>query len=258
MSCLRYYTGAALESLRESVEEHLDWYYDPKGQPPSTVVGGVRDTQIEAPELAEKLIVDGQDPPSTDVKNALIVYEALNILTPHQATFEGMWTYLCHNDCPNYVAWRGLGSRPTDHEEAAKKVRNHFFAKYNRSLIRDNRISRLWWQGKIAKDVDSENPQKFLQILLYRQDVWTALIGRPSLSMNRELLGGIYEIMQEHWNNGGALFHRDTFRSWLQALNLRGGVILLDALPPEALRTLLREEAEKALEGYLKNNGGQS
>lgn len=255
MSRLQYYTGAALESLRESVEENLDWYYDPEGQPPSTVVGGFRDTQIATPRLAEKLTVDGQAPPSTDAENALIVYEALKVLTPHQATFEGMWTYLCHNDCPKYVAWRGLGSRPADHEEAARKVRNHFFAKGNRGLIRDNRISRLWWLGKIAKDVDSENPQKFLEILLHRQDVRSALIERPSLSMNRKLLGGIYEVMLEHWDNGGALFERKNFRSWMKALNLRGGVILLDALPPEALRTLLREEAKKALEGYLKNNG---
>ena len=64
--------------------------------------------------------------------------------------------------------------------------------------------------------------------------------------MNRRVLREIYEVMKDHWNNGGVLFERETFRSWMIALNRRGGVVLLDALPGEALRRLLREEVELA------------
>ena len=65
--------------------------------------------------------------------------------------------------------------------------------------------------------------------------------------MNRALLRGIYAVMREHWTNGGALFERDAFRSWMVALNRRGGVLLLDALPDDALGRLLREEANCAV-----------
>ena len=114
-------------------------------------------------------------------------------------------------------------------------------------MIRDNAVSRLWWLGKIAHDVAPEDPREFLTILLHRQDVRSALIERPSVSTNRRVLRRIYDVMREHWINGGALFGRDVFRSWMIALNRRGGVVLLDALPEEHLGQLVREEAEHAV-----------
>ena len=95
--------------------------------------------------------------------------------------------------------------------------------------------------------MDPVHPEDFLTLLLHRQDVRSALIERPSVSMNQHLLRRIYAVMREHWDNGGALFERDSFRSWMIALNRKGGVVLLDALPNAALDRLLREEAEKAV-----------
>ena len=65
--------------------------------------------------------------------------------------------------------------------------------------------------------------------------------------MNVPVLKGIYRVMLEHWSNGGEVFQRENFRSWMVALNRRGGVVLLDALPEEALGRLLHEEAERAV-----------
>lgn len=248
MTRLRYYTSEALENLRSTIAERLDWYYAPEGPPPSVGLGGVRESRLAAPYLAERLKMDAKRPSKTDVDNALIVYDALSELTPHQASIERMWTYLCHSDCPQYAAARWLEPRPEEDESAVRKVRNHFFARGDRALIRDNAVSRLWWLGKIAHDADPDNPREFLTILLHRQDVRSALIERPAVSMNQRVLRGIYAVMQEHWSDGGALFERTPFRSWMTALNRRGGVILLDALPKKQLLALLREEADRALE----------
>ena len=125
-----------------------------------------------------------------------------------------------------------------------------FFAVGNRALIRDNGVSRLWWLGKIAYDVAPDEPRKFLTILLHRQDVRSALIERPSVSRNPGLLRGIFRVMARHWNNGGALFKREAFRSWMVALDRRGGVILLDTLPEHTLNDLLNEEANFAIESF--------
>ena len=65
--------------------------------------------------------------------------------------------------------------------------------------------------------------------------------------MNRRVLVAIYEVMKNHWDNGGALFERETFRRWMVALNRRGGVVLLDSLPDNTLARLLRNEAEQVL-----------
>lgn len=247
MTQLRYYTTRALETLRERVPEHLDWYYQPDGQPPLAAPSSeVRESRLAAPSLAGQLAMAAK-PSESDVDNALVVYRALSGLTLHQASIERMWVYLCHHDCPKYVTARWLHPRPEKDQEAARKVRNHFFATESRALIRDNGISRLWWLGKIAHDVDPQDPRLFLNILLHRQDVRSALIERPSVSTNRRVLRGIYAVMKEHWTDGGALFKRETFRAWMVSLNRRGGVVLLDALPEAALGRLLREEAETAL-----------
>ena len=247
MTQLQFYTTEALEELRHTIGKRLDWYYALEGGVPAFVSPtGVRSSQVEAPALAGSLSADKNQPSSTDVDNAMVVYGSLSNLSVHQASIERMWAYLCHCDCPQYVAARWLNRRPQKDEDAAREVRNHFFAVGNRALIRDNGVSRLWWLGKIAHDVAPENPRQFLTILLHRQDVRSALIERPSVSMNRRVLREIYEVMKDHWNNGGVLFERETFRSWMIALNRRGGVVLLDALPGEVLRRLLREEVELA------------
>lgn len=244
---LRYCTIDTLENLRRTVAERLDWYYAPDSSASPTSLGGFRETGVEAPALAAKLSHDEKRPSTTDAENALIVYESLRSLTPHQASIERMWVYLCHFDSPCYVSARWL-TRGMDKEElAVREVKNHFFATGNRGLIRDNGLSRLWWLGKIAHDVDHEKPREFLDLLLHRQDVRSALIERPSVSMNPRLLRGIYAVMRDHWTNGGDLFKRDAFRNWMIALNRRGGVILLDALPDTALDRLLREEAEQSV-----------
>ena len=249
MTKIRYYTSEALEQLRNSVDNNLDWYYAPNGVLPAAVSpNGVREASLPAPTLAESLKVDDKQPPASDVDNALLVFKELSGLTPHQASIERMWVHMCHCECPKYVTTRWLNQRPEKHEDAVKKVRNHFFAGGSRALIRDNGVSRLWWLGKTANDIAPQDPREFLTILLYRQDVRSALIERPSISMNKRLLRGIYNVMQEHWRGGKELFQRDVFRVWMVALNRRGGVVLLDALPEEALMRLLREEAEQALE----------
>ena len=250
MTKLRYYTTDAIEELRINVADNLDWYYKPEGSPPqATMPNDTRQSKIVAPALDGQLKMDSRKPAQTDVANAIIVFKSLSDLTPHQASFERLWAYLCHYDCPTYVARRWLRNRPDDSKDAVRNVHNHFFAKGNRALIRDNGASRLWWLGRIAHEIDPEDPSRFLSILLHRQDVRSALIERPSISMNRRVLRAIYEVMKAQWLNGGALFERENFRRWMVALNRRGGVVLLDALPDDVLAGLLREEAEQSLSG---------
>ncbi len=192
-----------------------------------------------------------------DAENAMLIWKALTKLTPQQAADERLWVYLCHEQCAQYVKRRWLGKRPKKDEDAVREVRNHFFVNGNRGLIRDNGVSRLWWLGFIAHNVDDEQPRRFLDILLHRQDVRSALIERPSVSMNVHVLRGVYAVMREHWNEGEgkpledskpSLFQREIFRDWMIGLNRRGGVVLLDALPEKDLGALLRQEAERAIE----------
>lgn len=268
MKKLRYYTAAAVERLREAVAERLDWYYDPRegtADPFLTASEAVRDSALEGENIVERLVLpdeagrgDGRNPTGVaDAASALAVYEALRELTPQQAADERLWTHLCHVEYPRYVARRWLTSRPPDDDAAARKVRNHFFARGNRPLIRDNGLSRLWWLGSIANEVEADAPHEFLERLLHRQDVRSALIERPSVSMNRQVLSSINGVMREYWQRNRSLFERKSFRAWMIGLNRRGGVVLLDALPKEPLAQVLEEEAQRALSAVEARDGRQ-
>ena len=220
---LRYYRATMVEVLRDSVGERLDWYYNPQGGLPDplvTALHATRESSLDAPNLAGQLTLprdaqdgapghsDGDAPGEADAKSALHVFRELHALTPQQASDERLWTWLCHVECPEYVARRWLTKRPAKAEDATRKVRNHFFARDNRAFIRDNGLSRLWWLGFIAHEVEPEAPHAFLEILLHRQDVRSALIERPSVSMNRQVLRGIYTVMREYWEQDRVLFER--------------------------------------------------
>ena len=127
---LHYYRQAIVDDYFDHVEQNLDWYYEPNGQAPKPKeTYTTRSAPIEARDLSKLLKPQDTRPSETDADNALLVYEALDELSPHQATDERLWAYLCHNSCSAYVAWRWLGRRPDGNEGAAKKVRNHFFAR---------------------------------------------------------------------------------------------------------------------------------
>lgn len=247
MPQLKYYTVQAVKDLWDNVPKQLDTYYGSSdlyfGKP---IEGNTRKSSLQVPTFSH-LQVSAADPSSTDSDNALIVYQELKELTLHQASDGRFWVYLCHHVYPQYVSGRWLKKRHKDNHVAIQSVRNHFFVQGNRALIRDNGLSRLWWLGKIASDVAPESPGEFLKILLHRQDVRSALIERPSVSMNIRVLKVIYEVMREHWYDESKLFERENFRSWMRALNRRGGICLLDALPNDMLGNLVREEAEATL-----------
>lgn len=250
MPKLRYFTASAVDELRGDIMERLDWYYHPSAADARKWVkaqDAIRDADIAVDELSDLLTI-GAQPSRDDAANAVTVYSALDKLTPHQASDERLWTYLAHTQGAEYVAARWLSDRPQDDDKAAQKVHNHFFARGNRALIRDNGISRLWWLGSIAHNIDPGNPDRFLEILLHRQDVRSALLERPAVSTNPKVLERIYKVMVEHWEGKRQIFHRDTFRQWMINLNRRGGVILLDALDQATLDKLLRDEAQAAIE----------
>ena len=251
MPSLHYYSTRTVQSLLDHVDDRLDWYYEPGDleiDMPNEIEQPIRDSGLDYGEIADFL--SSRSTSTDDDANALAVYDALSFLTRQQAADERLWTYLCHVECPQYTATRWLDRRPADRKAATRKVRNHFFVSDNRSLVRDNALSRLWWLGLIAHEADAEDPDLFLKILLHKQDIRSALIERPSISMNARIIRAIYAVMREYWEaeaEKAPLFQRKKFRRWMVNLNRRGGVVLLDALSDDQLDSLIRAEAEAAL-----------
>lgn len=255
---LRYYSAEAVAWRHEKVPDLLDWYGDPTASLPEIdrLLKPVRESDIDVRGLEN---LELQPSSTEDATNAIAIYQAFHQLTPQEAADERLWCYLCHHRFSLYVSrrWSLKVKEEQDSEEAyqekkVKNIRNHFFVRGNRGLIRDNGISRLWWLGRIASMVDPKNPLNFLEVIYHKQDIRSALIERPSVAMNLTILKAVYQVMKKH--RGGvaemdsvALFERDTFREWMKRINRRGGVLVLDALRSKDLSQLLSAEAEKAL-----------
>lgn len=248
MSNLQYFSMQAVRELWDNVPNNLDLYFSSTSHPFQERGGDTRDSRISKPDLSE-LEDSIASTPSLDRANAQVVYRELKDLTPHQASDQRLWTYLCHRTCPTYVSRRWLKERPSNDAAAVRKVQSHFFANSNRVLIRDNGLSRLWWLGKIASDVAPESPDGFLSMVLHRQDISSSLVGRPTVTSNTRVLRVIYNEMLIHWkdDDNRQLFERYTFRRWMRSLNRKGGICLLDAMPDDALSDLVRAEAHSAL-----------
>ena len=239
-----------MSSLRDSVHLNLDWYYEGTGAmpEPSGVERSTGETYVADADIGLLLDGDGHRA-ELDPQNAVRLHGALDDLKPRDAADERFWVHLCHCHGAAYVRGRWLQDRPSQENLATRKVQNHFFANGARALIRDNALSRLWWLGHIARRAAPDDPLLFLQVLMHRQDVRSALIERPFLSMNHEVLRAVYAVMLEHWRRDGRnsdLFNRRVFRDWMVRLNCRGGVILLDALPAKVLDEVLRAELDAA------------
>lgn len=247
MGFVHYYTAEAVSELRESVGSRVRWYLDGGEGLALESKAPVRETNIRMGSVSSVLKTRGRIPSRHDGRNAMAVYRALDRLTPHQASDERLWTYISHNDCVDYVSKRWL-DRDAKNSRVVADISNHFFVRGNRGLIRDNGVSRLWWLGYIAHQVAPSEPDRFLEVVLYRQDPRSALIERPSVSRNYRVLKAVFQVMKQDFETKErALFVRDTFRAWMKGLNSKGGMILLDALSDRQLEGLVNGEATAAL-----------
>ena len=252
MSFVSYYTFDAISELRYSIESRTEWYTSTQAEQLEVLISNpIRTTEIQFVDFANRLIYKNDSVVQNDGYNAMVVFEALSKLTPHQASDERLWTYICHTHCKEYVVrpWLQL----TEGQNIVDRIKNHFFVNANRGLVRDNGISRLWWLGYIAHKTAPKEPERFLEVILYRQDVRAALIERPSVSRNYKVLRTIYEIMKTDFaTHDRTLFRRSVFRKLMMALNRRGGMILLDSLSEADLEELVKVEADIAINEFLE------
>ena len=248
MGMVSYYTTEAVAELRENIGSRVSWYLGGgDGGIALESKAPIRETNIRMGSISSILKTKGKTPARHDAQNAQAVYRALNRLTPHQAADERLWTYICHNDCAGYVSRRWLDSGATNSRTVAD-IGNHYFVRGNRGLIRDNGVARLWWLGHIAYQVAPAEPDRFLEVVLYRQDPRSALIERPSVSRNYRVLKAVFRVMKRDYETKErALFVRDTFRAWMKGLNRTGGMLLLDALSDPQMERLVNDEALVAL-----------
>lgn len=182
----------------------------------------------------------------TDLKDSLLIADVLKDLSPSLANEERIWARLSHVEAFDYSKRRWLQNGMSD-EDVLGSVEKHFFARTQTRLRDDHALSRLWWNGQIARHCYPENPGRALELMLTRLDVRSNIVERVWLTGRRKLAGALFRAMD---SDAFVLQSEASFREVMKAVNLLGGGIVFEAMTDSQVDDFLkmcRERAEAAM-----------
>ncbi len=235
--------------LRASVRENLARYGDrkawagkPVGKEPFLLTSGLE------PAAPLDLVPPAGDD-LKDLENAIRVHHAFPTLTRRQARDPRLWVRLTHVECWEYMRKRWDATKHAgDPEKAARYVLARYFVPQaqSRALLR-NGMARLWWYAHLTYDAGRSDPYELTRVLLSSLDIAQQVLernmGRAS-RLRAEFLDFLRARGSELGSTAGT--RRTRIRDLAKALNLRGGVTLLDTLLPGEIAGILAEESRLA------------
>ena len=234
---LTYLSESVLEALREKVPIHRDRYLVGKFTDLALTNGWQIDLKTVNLDEAALSTLDGSaTTPDVEVRNSLIVHNALPGMTRAIAREERIWVRLTHMECLEYTRSRWLsGVKP---QEAESQILIHFFASTLTQARDDNAIARLWWNAEIAKIASPDDPEGALRLILRRADIRSNFVERSRTVSRPKLAQGIVRIMEaDPW----VLSTEASYREFMKVLNRNGGGILFETMENDEIDSLLKE-----------------
>jgi hypothetical protein len=156
-----------------------------------------------------------------DLKNCLLIAEALPNLSEIDATDERLWVTLSLREYKEYA----LARWPFEKSQAAspsKHCLNHWFAPMARVRMRDHAISRLWWYHNICARISESEVGSNLDKLFFNSDYRSSLLERNSSTAISNVVNIILEITQKY-DKQGIYFKRDNFRDFMKLVDFAAG-----------------------------------
>jgi len=188
-----------------------------------------------------------------DLENAIRIHKALPTLTPVQAQDPRLWTRLTHVELWGYMQSRWPGDKYPEPERNLNWIRSHYFVaqRQSRALVR-NGLARLWWAAKMTCDPDRDNPYELTNVLLSSLDIYKNLLERNfgrAMGVTRSFLEFLLLNKEECLCSGDKA--RNLVRDLSKAVNLHGGICVLDSKTNTALVDFLNREKDR----LVKKNG---
>jgi Family of unknown function (DUF6339) len=182
-----------------------------------------------------------------DLENAIRMHKALPNLTPVQAQDPRLWTRLTHVELWEYMRARWPVERYLEPQPNLSPIRDRYFVvqRQSRVLVR-NGASRLWWAAKMTCDPDRDNPYELTHVLLSSLDIYKNLLERNfgrSLNVTRTFLEFLLLNKEDCLSSGEK--PRQLVRDLSKAVNLHGGVCLLDCKTQTSLMDFLNREKDR-------------
>ena len=236
---------SSLDKLRASIEQNAERYESPN--PNWEEFFGdddyVRETRVEIFGDNFRACLGCDFDPKTVIKNdparCKAIYEALQNLTPQQATDERIWVYLTH-----FVFWDYVRARwelPKDKKKRKQKILSHFFVNGVRGMVRDNAVSRLWWMAHVCARLPNCEMNDALGALLCKEDVRKEVMERATFCRSVPILNSLMKFMLRSFKGNRKLHEREHFRRFSKELNRIGGVCVLDSLEQSQIDGLIED-----------------
>jgi hypothetical protein len=160
--------------------------------------------------------------PEAEVRNSLLIFDALPGMTAATARDERIWARLCHIECLDYVRARWLRSGAN----VEARIRAHFFAPGLPGCRDDNAIGRLWWNVFVARLANPADPESALTRLLARANIRLQIIDRADTAFRQPLVAGIARVLQDSWFNT----YDAAVADFMFEVNKASGGIIFEAL----------------------------
>jgi hypothetical protein len=199
---------------------------------------------LELPLLVDLSLFYELDPagkPQSEVKNSLLVWRALDGLTPNLACENRIWSYICHGPALAYSRARWIGSRAR--AEIPDLVGTHFFANTITRCRDDNAIGRLWWNAYIANKYYSDNHEDGLKLILKSADIRSNFVERTwMISRSCVATALLRKMKQDAWITEAEI----NFRETMKALNIEGAGVVFELMPAEYVDSFIARAIDRA------------
>lgn len=205
------------------------------------------------------LVLESKDP-NANKKNMKIIWESLKHLSISEASNEKLWIAL-ENTCYLDYHLDQLKLITGSNREKSVISRTIFNNGKKRSLI-INSIASLWWIAYYTINPEAEDPfyltDRFMEGT-YRGNAIAYF--SSNLVSNKNIVLGTLEAIYELIDEGKMIENRYSYSSANKLLNLTGGVVILDLLSKDEIKTIVKEnlpkmENVKTVSEILINNSG--
>ena len=234
---LTFVKSEAVDRLHKNLSSNLDAYLE--GNFARLLLDSdIRRSRIVVGDTPQ--LTDDNLQPKSDSECARIIYQWLSILTPAQASDQRLWCALTHTLFSEYMN-RRWGSNFLKAEKKHDLVVDRWFFKGEGSRTKmHNGIARLWWFGYVSYDSKRSDPFELTDVLLSLQDIQTAFLER-SIGMCRPLLQTALEAIKKNEHQLASVNRGAVVKEWAKDIKLRGGVFLLDSIPPDRLKFVVEQ-----------------
>jgi hypothetical protein len=248
------YTIEAIKDLKTKVKylngSLLNYYTEDEFQPDNSFNLVTEQSEIDSisPELVQQMC-EALENNSTEFEAGKILYEALESLSPKQASDIGFWTFQNHNTFYSYITrrWDDLYNENYKKSKVNYVINHWIQTNSSQADLIDYPISGLWWSFYLSVDNSRSDKYELTKILFKNTSLRTKYFGQARFGRYKPALIGALEFIKENKLDEGNL--EQAGRAIYPYINLLGGIRPLTYFGKE----WFKEKLEKRFGEQIRN-----